>query len=238
MSADALRLFARAAAMAGVFSAALPIHALARASGRPGLVPPAFLGAIGRLSGLRLTIEGQPAPGPVLLAGNHISWLDILALGGAGKAAFAAQGGLAGNPLLRWLCQQNHTVFLARDRRASVARQVAQLHEALARRPRLVLFPEGTTGPGRGLLPFKSALFSVAEQGGVAVQPVALAYRDAPDIAWGEEPGLANARRLLARPGHIALTIRFLDPLEGRALAHRKSMAIAARMAIDKALQG
>lgn len=232
----ALRLATRGAAMAAVLSAAVPAHLLARAGGRRDLVPPAFLGTLGRLCGLRVQVEGAVAQGPVLLVGNHVSWLDVLALGGAAQAAFAAQGGLAGHRLMRWLCRQNDTVFLTRDRRTSVAEQVAQLRSALARRPRLVLFPEGTTGPGHGLLPFKSALLEVAAAGKVAVQPVALVYADAPAIAWGNEPGLANAGRLLGRAERICLTIRYLDPLAGSALASRKAMAQAAQEAIGRAL--
>src|SRR5690606_33593518 len=101
------------------------------------------------------------------------------------------------------------------------------------------IFPEGTTNDGTALLPFKSSLLSAVEPlaHAVPVQPVALDYADAPEIAWhGDEPGLANVRRILARPGRIDLTIRFLDPLVGSALDNRKTMTAAAQEAIARAL--
>jgi len=49
----------------------------------------------------------------------------------------------------------------------------------LAAREALILFPEGTSGDGNRVLPFKSALFSVADHtatGPVTVQPMSIAF--------------------------------------------------------------
>jgi 1-acyl-sn-glycerol-3-phosphate acyltransferase len=69
------------------------------------------------------------------------------------------------------------------------------------------------------------------------VQPVALIYEEAEDVAWvGAEPGLHNAMKILLRIRPVQLTLRFLPPLAGAALADRKAMAAAAREAIAWAL--
>jgi 1-acyl-sn-glycerol-3-phosphate acyltransferase len=149
------------------------------AAGRRDRVPPLFLGFMGRMAGLRVRTEGQPRVGALFLA-NHLSWLDVLALAGTSRAIFVAHSGLAGHGALKWLCDQNDTVFITRDRRGSVAAQVAQVQAALGDRP-LVIFPEATTGDGSTLLPFRSSLLSAVEPlaGEVPIQPVALDYRDA-----------------------------------------------------------
>jgi 1-acyl-sn-glycerol-3-phosphate acyltransferase len=201
------------------------------------LMPPIFLAVMGRAAGLRVRTVGQAQPGALLLA-NHLSWLDILALAGTARAIFVAHSGLAAHGALKWLCDQNDTVFITRDRRGSVAEQVAQIRAALGERP-VTIFPEGTTNDGTALLPFKSALLSAVEPlaGAVPIQPVALAYRDAAEIAWhGAEPGSANVRRIVARPGRIELTIHFLPPLAGADLANRKTMTAAAQAAIAEVL--
>lgn len=228
----------RAAGMIGLFTIVAPAQVFLALIGCRGLLPPPFLALIGWLAGVRLRVEGKPAPGTLLLLGNHVSWLDILALAGASRTAFVAHGGLAAHGFLRWLCEQNGTVFIARERRGTVIRQVRQVREALAHRP-LTIFPEGTTSDGVRLLPFKSALLSAVEGLGAAVtvQPVALAYEDAAAIAWlNGEPGMNNVRRILARTRPVRLTIRFLEPLSGPALADRKAMAQAAQSAISQAL--
>jgi len=227
----------RGAAIVLLFGAVLLPQLLLTAIGRRSLIPPHFLRAIGWLAGLRVRRKGRPASGKLLLVANHTSWLDILALAGASRSAFVAQGGLAGHRFLKWLCEQNDTLFISRDRRGTVAGQVALLREALARR-RMTIFPEGTTSDGTALLPFKSALLSAVENAGdVTVQPVALDYEDAPAIAWhGAETGGANVLRILARTRPIRVTARFLPPLAGPELADRKAMAAAAQQRIGEAL--
>jgi len=221
-----------------LFAAILPAQLLLTLIGRRSLLPPHFLRWVGVLAGLRVLRSGRPAAGRVLLVANHTSWLDILALAGAGNSAFVAKGELAGHPALKWLCEQNDTLFIAREQRGTVARQVAQLRSALARR-RMTIFPEGTTGDGTALLPFKSALLSAVEAAdpGMTVQPVALEYEEARHIAWhGTEPGGANILRILARLRPVTVTVRFLAPLAEPELANRKAMAMAAERRIAEAL--
>lgn len=234
---SSLRIGMRGAAMAAGFAAAIPAHGLGRIMGRRDMVPPLFLQMIGRAAGLRIRIEGTAAPGALFLA-NHISWLDIPALATTSRSVFVAHSGLAENPALKWLCAQNKTVFIARDRRASVASQVDLVRAALGRRP-VTIFPEATTGDGRSMLPFHSSLLAAVEPLAheVPVQPVALDYHNAPEIAWhGPQGGLENARQVLSRTGRIELVIRFLDPLSGRQLHNRKTMAAAAHQAVEQAL--
>lgn len=215
-----------------------PLHLVWRAVDAGRWWPRVFLSAIGAIAGLHLRIEGKPASGALLLA-NHVSWLDIPALAHATGSAFVAHDGLAAFPLLKWLCEMNDTVFVARHDRASIARQVQQVRAAMDRRGSLTLFPEGTTSDGTGLLPFKSSLLSALDPlpEGVVVQPVLLAYEDAARIAWvGEEHGLDNFKRILARLRPIRLTLVFLPPLAGAALADRKAISAAARTEIAAAL--
>ncbi len=215
-------------------------HLLLTLAGRRHIVPPVFLAGVGRLAGLVVTTQRHRAVRPVLLVANHVSWLDILALAGAARATFVANDALQSHPALHWLCAQNETVFIARDQRGTVATQVGAIEAGLGRHP-MVIFPEGTTGDGRQLMPFKSALLAAAARvpsgKQVAVQPVALRYRDAEQIAWvGDEPGLSNVMRVLARPRPVRLTIIYLEPLGGKDMADRKTIARAAQAAIDNAL--
>lgn len=205
--------------------------------GRRDIIPPLFLGALARIAGVRLRVIGKPLRGALLLA-NHVSWLDILVLASASRTAFVAHSGLSDHPLLAWLCLQNDTLFITRDRRGTVAAQVEQVTERLGRR-RLTIFPETTTGDGRTLLPFRSSLLSAVERlpNDIPVQPVALDFEDAAEIAWvGDEPGMANFCRIMARTKPIYLTIRFLEPLSGAELASRKAMASAAQKRVATAL--
>jgi 1-acyl-sn-glycerol-3-phosphate acyltransferase len=221
-----------------VLLACTPLHLLWRLVGAGRWWPRVFLSAIGMIAGLHIRIEGRPAKGALLLA-NHVSWLDIPALSHATGTAFVAHDGLAAFPFLKWLCEMNDTVFIARTDRSSIAAQVQQVRMAMDQRGSLTLFPEGTTSDGTGLLPFKSSLLSALDPlpRGAVVQPVLLAYEDAARIAWiGEEHGLDNFKRILARLRPVRLTMKFLPPLDHAALGDRKAISAAARAAIADAL--
>ena len=237
-----LRIALRIAALALVLACCIPLYYLTRAlPGRHNPWPRAFLASVVRIAGVDVEVSGDRLPGGVFLLANHVSWIDIPAIAGVTGAAFVGHDGLASMPLLRWLCTMNDTVFVARHDRASIARQIEDVRAALRDTGALAIFPEGTTSDGTGLLPFKSSLLSALDPvpPGIAVQPVGLDFGvEAASIAWvGEEHGLHNFLRVLARRRPVRLRMHFLPPLEGDALANRKTMAAAARSAILLALQ-
>ena len=202
-----------------VLVACTPLHLMWRAVGAGRWWPRVFLSAIGTIAGLHIRVEGRPARGALLLS-NHVSWLDIPALAHATGTAFVAHDGLAAFPFLKWLCEMNDTVFIARTDRSSVAAQVQQVRAAMDQRGSLTLFPEGTTSDGTGLLPFKSSLLSALAPlpDGAVVQPVLLAYEDAAGIAWvGDEHGVDNFKRIVARLRPVRLTMKYLPLLENTA---------------------
>lgn len=236
-----LRIAVRLAAMIALLLVCVPGYYLWRGLRLPNPWPRLFLGAIAMVAGVEVQTTGTRVRRGAFFLTNHVSWLDVPALAWATGAAFVAHDGLAAFPVLKWLCEMNDTVFVARHDRASVSEQVALVRTAIAETNALAVFPEGTTSDGTGLLAFKSSLLSALDPvpAGVAVQPVLLDYgAEAADIAWvGEEHGFDNFKRILARRRPIRLTLRFLPPLTGPALHDRKTMAAAARAAMLAELQ-
>ncbi len=180
---------------------------------------------------------GTPLRRDVVLVSNHQSWIDILVIADATGSAFVAKSDLRAVPLVGWLCTLNHTIFVSRDDRLGIAAQVEQLRTALTQAWPVTLFPEGTTGDGTALLPFKAALFEVLDQPptGVMVQPVRIDYGVAMrELAWlGDEPGQVNAIRILKRPGSFRATLHFCEPFDPAAFGGRKAIAAEARRRIE-----
>ncbi|HKR16319.1 MAG TPA: lysophospholipid acyltransferase family protein [Rhizorhapis sp.] len=218
----------------------LPPHLFCRLIRRPSHWPSRFL-ALGAFSaGARVRVAGRPLGHDAFYVSNHISWIDILALGGRGGCAFVAHDGIAGWPVIGWLAEQNHTIFVSREARRHVHRQVDQLREALASHQPIAIFPEGTTGDGTALLPFKPSLLAVMAPPprDMLVQPVFIDYGDAaPEIAWfNNEPAGANASRILGRKGYLPVTLRFLEPFDPRDFPNRKAIAAEAQKRIAACL--
>lgn len=231
-----LRIAIRLGAMLALLLFCVPLYYVHRLLRLPNPWPRLFLSSVAWIAGVVVVHHGHKVRRGAFLLANHVSWIDVPALAGATGTAFVGHDGLAAMPLLKTLCAMNDTVFIARHDRASVARQIADVRTALSDTGALAIFPEGTTSDGTGLLAFKSSLISALEPipPGIAVQPVLLDYGpEAADIAWiGEEHGLDNFLRILARRRAVRLAIHFLDPLKGAALENRKTIAAAARTAL------
>jgi 1-acyl-sn-glycerol-3-phosphate acyltransferase len=225
-----LRSARRLSVLVGGLGIGLVLHGAWRLARRPSPWPQRFLAFSARTFGADLRVEG-PVPRGGLIAANHLSWLDILLIGGATGCAFVGRANLRTVPLVGRLCRINRTVFVERENRAGVAGQVASLRSALTAGA-VTVFPEGTTGDDLGLLPFKPALFAALDPPlpGALLHPARIDYGAATaDLAWvGDESGLAHAKRVLARRGRFAATLRFAEPIDPAATRGRKAMAAEA----------
>ena len=158
-------------------------------------------------------------------------------LGGATGCAFVAKDEL-GHPFIHWLADQNRTVYVKRSHRKGAKDQAIAIAAALEGGQPIALFPEGTTGPGTHLLPFRPTLLEAANFAAedVAIRPLAMDYgAAAKEIGWfDDEPGKDNVLRLLGRRGTLPVTVHVLEPLD-RA-GNRKQLAQAASEAIAATL--
>ena len=220
-----------------LFLVVAPIHVLTRRLFGRSPWPPRFLAAAAWILGARVHVEGRRASKHTLLVANHTSWLDILILGGSVGSAFVSKDQL-GHPLVHWLADQNGTVYVKRTHVKGAKDQAIALARALEGDKPVTAFPEGTTGPGTHLLPFRSALLEAANYAAkdVKVRPVAIDYGAArEEVGWfDQEPGMQNVMRLLGRRGTLPVTVRLLEPLD-RA-GDRKQLTHEAREAIAETL--
>jgi 1-acyl-sn-glycerol-3-phosphate acyltransferase len=129
---------------------------------------------------IKLIVDGQPPlTGPVLLAANHISWLDIVVMHAARHCRFVSKDDVQRWPIVGTLASAAGTLYVARESRRDAMRVVHHMAECLAQGDVLAVFPEGTTGDGTQLLPFHANLLQAAIVADAPVQPVALHFSDA-----------------------------------------------------------
>lgn len=218
----------------------VPLHYLYRTLAWGSPFPMYFLRFAAWVAGARVKVVGTPLKRDVFFIANHISWLDILALAGASGTAFVAKAELADAPVVGWLASLNRTVFVKRENRMGVAAQINDLRDALSDNWSVTVFPEGTVTDGQSLLPFKTSMLRVLEPppANVLVQPVMLYYGAIAEwIGWvGNESGINNARRVLARKGSFPLELHFLEPFSPEDHHGRKAIAFKAREEIEAAL--
>lgn len=233
------RAYIRIAGFVLAVIVAVPLHGLWRLFRLPSPWPRLFLGALGRIAGARRRTVGTPLKKNAFFVANHVSWLDIPLLAGATGTAFIAKDDLEHVPFVGWMCGLNNTVYVARGDRKSIAVQIARVAQALAEGWSLAIFPEGTTGDGKSLLPFKASLLAVLDPPppGLMVQPVWIDYgRHADTVFWGTEHGKENALRILSHRGAMDVTLHFLEPFAPADVGDRKAIAAEARARMDMAI--
>lgn len=131
------------------------------------------------IMGVQLVVRGAPPDkGPALLVANHVSWLDILVMNAAQPARFVSKADVKHWPVLGALITGAGTLYIERENRRSAMRVVHHMAERLRAGDILTVFPEGTTGDGRNLLPFHANLLQAAITANAPVLPMALRFAD------------------------------------------------------------
>lgn len=233
-----LRLVWRLACLIGVTVACVIPHLVARRRGHSPW-PQIFLGRAARAAGFDVKVAGEPRLHDVFYVANHLSWIDILSMGGATGCAFISKGEVGSAPLVGWLAAQNNTIFVAREKRGEVAAHVEAVRIALEEHQPIALFAEGGTGDGKTLGPFKPPMFEVLlpPPREILIQPVVIDYGPATSlVVWGDEDGIGNAKRILSSPGRKTVTLTFLEPFDPGDHPDRKTLATRTRERIAAAM--
>ncbi|HEX9490832.1 MAG TPA: lysophospholipid acyltransferase family protein [Stellaceae bacterium] len=218
----------------------MPVQALLVASGSAWArrLPRLYHRWSSRILGFRVAVQGErSARRPTLFVANHVSYVDIEILGGVIEGSFIAKAEVARWPLFGWLAKLQRTVFVDRRIRSTAAQRDA-IRERLDAGADLILFPEGTSGDGNRILPFKSALFSVADyarQGTLTVQPLSIAYLRLdgipmgrayrPFFAWYGDMALGPHLWTMLGLGTVDVTVTFHPPVTLAEFGSRKALA-------------
>jgi len=185
--------------------------------------------------GIRVRTRGAPADAPVLIAANHISWLDILALHTQVQMGFVGKAEIEQWPVFRFMARTGGTIFHQRGSHDSAAGVISVRVQRLGQGRRVAIFPEGGILPGAEVRLFHARMFRAAVDTGCPVQPVMVRYlsngnRDDDILFHEHETMLSNFARLLARPGAVG-DVHFL-PLIDSTGKPRRVLADAARAAV------
>ncbi|MCB0931544.1 MAG: 1-acyl-sn-glycerol-3-phosphate acyltransferase [Mycobacterium sp.] len=131
-----------------------------------------------RSLGMRITMSGGPIRNlrGMLVVSNHMSWVDVFAIGSVLPGAFVARADLVEWPAVGFAARLAHVIPI--ERRS--LRQLPAVIDAVFRRlldgHTVVAFPEGTTYCGVDRGRFRPALFQAAIDARRPVQPLRLAY--------------------------------------------------------------
>jgi lyso-ornithine lipid O-acyltransferase len=201
-------------------------------------LPRLFHRAMCKAAGVSVDIYGRPVREQgVLFVVNHISWLDIPVIGSVILGSFVAKAEVSEMGLVGRMSDLQRTIYVERDRRSATHTQRNEIVQRLAEGHNVILFPEGTSGVGAHVLPFKTALFSVADDPeiDVLIQPVTLAYThinglpinrsNRYKIAWVGDMEFGSHAWDLLGLGKIGASLQFHPAVHRSDFANRKALA-------------
>ena len=190
--------------------------------------------------GIKIEIRGKANLNDrTLYVANHCSYLDIIILGSILPACFISKAEVSGWPFFGPLARLQRTIFIDRKAIRSTVEQVNILSQRLLSGDSLILFPEGISTDGTGVLPFKSSLFYVVSKESknleTFIQPITIAYthvngrridqKTRPKVCWfGDASFLSHAWNFLGMFG-VNIIVSFHDPVNKNTLKDRKDIA-------------
>ena len=187
--------------------------------------------------GLKPVVYGVPMKQGGVIAANHVSLIDTIALFATFGGYMMPKSELRSWPVIGFFTKLSGAQFLVRNA-GQAEKAVAEMSERLRMGDVMVFHPEGTTTDGQRLIRFRTPLFgsllNVPHQ--TYVQPVALHYH-APKGAsdnyygwWGTLPFFGYVFEVASLCGRRELEVHFLEPIpvsgDRKALAERTKAAI------------
>lgn len=169
---------------------------------------------LNRALGLDVTVRGTPPENGVLLVSNHRSYMDITAIGELAPVTFLAKQEVSRWPVLGYGCKLAGVVFVDRidadSRRSSRDRVARRLWQDTS----IVVFPEGTSHQGPGLLTFKPGIFQVAARNRFPVMPVGVEYEHPSDAWIGDDTFIRHFMQTFSRR-RVRATVTFGPVMKG-----------------------
>ncbi len=145
-------------------------------------------GSLERIN-LEIEVHGDPGEFPGgLLVSNHQGYLDIPVHAAIFPIRFAPKAEMRNWPILGRFVAQSYPIWIDRNSRQKSKETADEMIDTLRHKVNLLVYPEGTSSDGEGILPFKSTPFEAAVDSGCSVQPLLTFFHcDDPEgepLAW------------------------------------------------------
>ena len=190
-----------------------------------------LLAEVADVHDLHIAIEGALPTTASVIASNHVSYLDPIAIGGRLECTTLAKREVASWPVIGQAAGLMGAIFVDRSSTHSRAAALLAAIRALREGVSVLNFPEGTTTDGERVMPFAAGIFGAARIAGVPVVPLAIRY-GTPKAAWtGGETFLPHYARTAAR-ATLSVHLRFGEAIDSHAHVSAVALAGAARRAV------
>ena len=183
----------------------------------------------------------------ILYVANHVSWFDIICLGSILNARFIAKKEVASMGIFGFLSTLSNTVYIDNENKNKVVEYNKFINEKLKNGENFIIFPEGTTSDGNGVIQFKSSLLQcvINENYSIKVKPISICYSHKNNIkmgiyerrfvSWVGDTNMVQAMKNFLLTGPITVTILLHSFVSEEFFSDRKTIT---KHCQDKVLEG
>ncbi len=172
-----------------------------------------------------------------LLVSNHVTFLDPFVIDAVLPAGFVAKAEIGRWPVLGRIASAVGTIYIERSNKRSLIGIAESMIKALQAGRNVLVFPEGTTSSGQGLLKLHSNLFEASAKTGAVTVPLLIHYKKdgkpTTVTAWtGNESLMSRLWAILCSTG-LTATVEILPTITGE---NRHELCRETSAAMSKAL--
>ena len=174
----------------------------------------------------------------VLYIANHVSWFDIICLGTLLNARFIAKKEVSKMGIFGFLASLSNTFFIDNENKNKIIEYNHLIRKKLKEGENFIIFPEGTTTNGNGIINFKSSMLECAfdDKRQINIQPISICYsklNNIPmgiylrrNIAWVGDISMVAAMANFLRSGRITVDIIFHEIMSSNNFKNRKELTV------------
>lgn len=168
-----------------------------------------------RVIGMRVEMRGTPPTPPFMLVSNHLGYVDVALLAMYIDGLFVAKSDVSGWPILGPIIRAFDTIFIERENKKDILVANRAIEQAVRAGRGVLLFAEGTSSGGEGVLPLKPSLLEVAARDALPVSYATITYDTPPGEPsartsvcwWGGAPFMPHLMGMLGMPWFRATLI-------------------------------
>ena len=173
----------------------------------------------------------------VLYIANHVSWFDIICLGTLLNARFIAKKEVSKMGIFGLLAKLSNTFFIDNSNKNKIIEYNNLIQKKLQEGENFIIFPEGTTTDGNGIIDFKSSMLECAfdDNNQINIQPISICYsklNNIPmgiylrrNIAWVGDTSMVGAMANFLTSGRITVDVIFHEIMNTNNFENRKELA-------------
>ncbi len=190
-------------------------------------------------TGCKMSSKKTPIQHPTLIICNHVSWLDILVLGGTYQLHFLSKEEVSQWPIVGFLTVISGTLLIKRGSGSQGA--IDEIQNALSQGDNVGLFPEGTTSSGENTKAFHSRLLKSAYGAKSSISVFSLSYstnnstRDK-KMGWDQQTFFDHLLYVLGQKRSY-VKVNLVKNIKKYQQMQRKELAQYCRQLVDDDLQ-